>query len=107
MTPVCRLCSPCLILAELLSLDVSQATSVLVGHDTSLQAVQSLLGLGWQCGPWTKGSVPPLLGILFTASEGKVRVQSVCPSLNSEAPFAVGSASFAGGKSELPTIDFK
>eukprot|EP00419_Tripos_fusus_P007990 CAMPEP_0172680652 /NCGR_PEP_ID=MMETSP1074-20121228/16914_1 /TAXON_ID=2916 /ORGANISM="Ceratium fusus, Strain PA161109" /LENGTH=381 /DNA_ID=CAMNT_0013499015 /DNA_START=51 /DNA_END=1196 /DNA_ORIENTATION=- len=95
------------VLAELMSLDVSQTTSVLVGHDTSLQAIQSLLGLGWQCGPWTKGSVEPLLGILFTASEGKMSVQSVCPTLNSEAPFAVGSASFAGGKSELPITDFK
>jgi len=95
------------ILAELMSLDASQATSVLVGHDTSLQALQSLLGLGWQCGPWTKGSTTPLLGVLFTASEGKVRVQSVCPTLSSEAPFAVGSAYFAGGKSELPTTDFK
>jgi len=95
------------ILAKLMSLDDLKATEVLVGHDTNLQALQSLLGLGWQCGPWTKQSVPPLLGIMFTASAGKVRVQSVCPTLDGEAPFAVGTASFAGGNSELPADDFK
>lgn len=93
------------ILAALLYPQSTGAT-VFVGHDTNLQGVQSLLGLEWQCGPWSANSLPPLSGLLFSHEGGSVRVQAVCPSLESAAPLAMGVASFAGGRSELPEAEF-
>uniref|UniRef100_A0A7S4QCT4 Uncharacterized protein n=1 Tax=Alexandrium monilatum TaxID=311494 RepID=A0A7S4QCT4_9DINO len=94
------------ILAKLLAVAALPPATVLVGHDIQLEAVHMLLGISWQCGPFSTNSTPPLSGIMFTLAENSVRVQSVCPSLQDSSPVVVGDASFADGRSELPASDF-
>jgi len=79
---------------------------VLVGHDTNLEGVKSLLGLEWQCGPWSEDALTPLAGLLFTLSDGGVHIRLVCPTF-AEPPLAIGTARFRDGSSEMPVAAFR
>ena len=53
-------------------------SSVLVGHDLTLDGIGSLLGISWGCGPFSESATPPMSGLLFSrTSAGNVAIQAV------------------------------
>lgn len=60
-------------------LDGAAGTHVLVGHDTNVDAVATLLGLTWSCGPFADNASPPHIGLLFEREgTSRMTVRSVC-----------------------------
>ena len=66
-----------------------------MGHDTTLDAISTLLDLQWQCGDFAADSTTPISGLLFEIlSSGEVTIRPVCPALNDKAGAQPGLARF-------------
>jgi hypothetical protein len=59
-------------------LEPSFGAEVLVGHDTTLDAFASLLGLQWQCGGFAANAAEPLAGLLFARNSDRITIEAVC-----------------------------
>lgn len=79
--------------------------TVLTGHDTNLMAVQSALGLSWECGEWASNTTSPLAGLMFNVdSELKnVGIEVMC---ETEGLLTFGSVLMNGKELPIPMADF-
>lgn len=66
--------------------DPTTGTNILLGHDTNLDAIATILGMTWSCGPFADNASPPHIGLLFERdpSSSRVMVRSVCTAFDDD-----------------------
>eukprot|EP00928_Gymnodinium_smaydae_P034558 TRINITY_DN24458_c0_g1_i1.p1 TRINITY_DN24458_c0_g1~~TRINITY_DN24458_c0_g1_i1.p1 ORF type:complete len:392 (+),score=28.63 TRINITY_DN24458_c0_g1_i1:69-1244(+) len=64
--------------------DPSAGSTVMIGHDTNLDALAKLVNLSWQCGPFAPDATPPTGGLLLTKHDDSVYIESVCTRFEGE-----------------------
>lgn len=71
--------------------DPGAGSTIMVGHDTNLDAIAKLADLQWQCGPFTPNGTPPVGGLLFTRDGENIYIEALCTPFDGD---AVGSVMF-------------
>jgi len=66
--------------------DAAAGTNILLGHDTNVDAIATILGLTWRCGPFADNASPPHIGLLFERDPSSLRVtvRSVCTAFDDD-----------------------
>lgn len=66
--------------------ETATGTNIFLAHDINLDAIATILGLTWSCGPFADNASPPHTGLLFERDPSSLRVmvRSVCTAFDDD-----------------------